>query len=54
MSRGELTLLQLPLGFFATFFGMNNAQITGDTWMPLDEQVMYMCKLGAHSRYGLL
>jgi hypothetical protein len=32
------------LGFFATFFGMNNADITGDAWMTLDQQIMYMCK----------
>ncbi|KAK0619465.1 hypothetical protein B0T14DRAFT_208799 [Immersiella caudata] len=37
-----VTIFFLPLGFFAAFFGMNNADTTGDTWMTLDQQVMYM------------
>ena len=35
---------QLPLGFFATFFGMNNLEINGATWMTLNEQIRYMCE----------
>ncbi|KAK0653060.1 hypothetical protein B0T16DRAFT_455371 [Cercophora newfieldiana] len=42
-----VTIFFLPLGFFATFFGMNNADITGDMWMSLDQQVMYMFILSA-------
>lgn len=35
---------QLPLGFLAAFFGMNNKQINDAPWMTLDEQMKYMCK----------
>lgn len=37
--------IQLPLGFFAAFFGMNNADINDAPWMSLREQIGYMCKL---------
>lgn len=37
---------QLPLGFIASIFGMNNKQISGnDMPMTLMSQVKYMCKL---------
>lgn len=39
-------VIQLPLGFFTGFFGMNNRNSTGDEWMSMREQIMYMCKLG--------
>lgn len=34
---------QTPLGFFTSFFGMNNA-LTGADWMSLGRQCLYMCK----------
>jgi len=34
---------QLPLSFFATLFGMN-AQELNEGKMPLNMQLMYMCK----------
>ncbi|KAF4982586.1 hypothetical protein FZEAL_1818 [Fusarium zealandicum] len=42
-----VTILFLPLGFFAAFFGMNNSDYTGDEWMKLGHQVMYMFLLSA-------
>jgi Mg2+ and Co2+ transporter CorA len=42
-----VTIFFLPLGFFAAFFGMNNSNSTGDAWMTLDQQVMYMFILSA-------
>lgn len=36
--------LKLPLGFMAGFFGMNNSVSTGNEWMTLNKQVLYMCK----------
>jgi hypothetical protein len=42
--RSVLKLKQLPLGFFAAFFGMNNQEINGSPWMHLDEQMKYMCR----------
>ncbi|RYP01082.1 hypothetical protein DL764_006316 [Monosporascus ibericus] len=38
---------QLPLGFFAAFFGMNNADINDAKWMSLNEQIGYMFGLSA-------
>jgi len=35
---------QLPLGFFAAFFGMNNLEATQSAWMTLGQQVRYMCE----------
>ncbi len=37
-----IKLLQLPLGFLAAFFGMNNEQINQASWMTLNEQIKYM------------
>lgn len=34
---------QTPLGFFTSFFGMNHS-LTGDDWMTLANQCIYMCK----------
>ncbi|RYP20955.1 hypothetical protein DL765_002492 [Monosporascus sp. GIB2] len=42
-----VTIFFLPLGFFAAFFGMNNAEINGATWMSLNEQIKYMFGLSA-------
>ncbi|RYP76729.1 hypothetical protein DL769_003560 [Monosporascus sp. CRB-8-3] len=42
-----VTIFFLPLGFFAAFFGMNNAEINGATWMSLNEQITYMFGLSA-------
>ncbi|KAI3320523.1 hypothetical protein HD806DRAFT_538359 [Xylariaceae sp. AK1471] len=36
------TIFFLPLGFIATFFGMNNREINGSEWMSLNEQIRYM------------
>jgi len=42
-SNGMLIkILQLPLGFLAAFFGMNNEQINQAAWMTLHEQIKYM------------
>lgn len=38
---------QLPLGFFAAFFGMNNNDINDAKWMSLNEQIGYMLGLSA-------
>ncbi len=35
-------MFQLPLGFLAAFFGMNNEQINQASWMSLGEQMKYM------------
>lgn len=35
--------MQTPLGFFTSFFGMNNS-LTGADWMTLGRQCLYMCK----------
>lgn len=35
--------MQTPLGFFTSFFGMNNS-LTGADWMTLGRQCIYMCK----------
>ncbi|KAK7973144.1 hypothetical protein PG988_007278 [Apiospora saccharicola] len=40
-----VTIFFLPLGFFATFFGMNNSDINDANWMTLNEQVTYMFSL---------
>ncbi|KAI1178441.1 hypothetical protein F4777DRAFT_96443 [Nemania sp. FL0916] len=37
-----VTIFFLPLGFIATFFGMNNREINDADWMSLDEQIRYM------------
>ncbi|KAI1752983.1 hypothetical protein F4782DRAFT_540010 [Xylaria castorea] len=37
-----VTIFFLPLGFVATFFGMNNREINGADWLSLDEQIRYM------------
>ncbi|KAI1743826.1 hypothetical protein F4680DRAFT_407618 [Xylaria scruposa] len=37
-----VTIFFLPLGFVATFFGMNNREINGANWLTLDEQIRYM------------
>ncbi|KAK8071235.1 hypothetical protein PG997_011438 [Apiospora hydei] len=40
-----VTIFFLPLGFFATFFGMNNVEINEAKWMTLNDQIMYMFSL---------
>lgn len=40
--------MQTPLGFFTSFFGMNNS-LTGADWMTLDRQCLYMCKSSLHN-----
>ncbi|RYP79475.1 hypothetical protein DL770_006656 [Monosporascus sp. CRB-9-2] len=42
-----VTIFFLPLGFFAAFFGMNNADINDATWMSLNDQIKYMFGLSA-------
>ncbi|RYP42040.1 hypothetical protein DL767_000552 [Monosporascus sp. MG133] len=42
-----VTIFFLPLGFFAAFFGMNNADINDAKWMSLNEQIGYMFGLSA-------
>ncbi|KAK7744416.1 hypothetical protein SLS62_010140 [Diatrype stigma] len=42
-----VTIFFLPLGFFATFFGMNNEDINEAHWMTLKEQISYMLAPGA-------
>ncbi|PVH86274.1 hypothetical protein DL98DRAFT_11413 [Cadophora sp. DSE1049] len=37
-----VTIFFLPLGFLATFFGMNNKDINDAPWMTLNEQLKYM------------
>ncbi|KAK9426595.1 hypothetical protein SUNI508_00122 [Seiridium unicorne] len=37
-----VTIIFLPLGFFATFFGMNNWKINQAAWMSLSEQLKWM------------
>ncbi|EHK22490.1 uncharacterized protein TRIVIDRAFT_60656 [Trichoderma virens Gv29-8] len=41
-----VTIFFLPLGFFSGLFGMNNKKSTGDEWMSLGEQIMYMFSNG--------
>ncbi|KAM7221765.1 hypothetical protein V8F06_002758 [Rhypophila decipiens] len=42
MAFTVVTIFFLPLGFFATFFGMNNMEINEAAWMTLSEQINYM------------
>ncbi|UKZ47530.1 hypothetical protein TrVGV298_001750 [Trichoderma virens] len=42
-----VTIFFLPLGFFSGLFGMNNKKSTGDEWMSLGEQIMYMFVISA-------
>ncbi|EJT78388.1 hypothetical protein GGTG_03489 [Gaeumannomyces tritici R3-111a-1] len=42
-----VTIIFLPLGFFASFFGMNNAISTDNAWMSLKEQIGYMFGLSS-------
>ncbi|KAM7183911.1 hypothetical protein V8F20_012434 [Naviculisporaceae sp. PSN 640] len=42
MAFTVVTIFFLPLGFFATFFGMNNVEINASPWMTLGEQIKYM------------
>ncbi|RYO94597.1 hypothetical protein DL762_000489 [Monosporascus cannonballus] len=42
-----VTIFFLPLSFFATVFGMNNAEINGASWMTLNEQIGYMFRFAA-------
>ncbi|KAK0105805.1 hypothetical protein ONS95_004322 [Cadophora gregata] len=37
-----VTIFFLPLGFLATFFGMNNKDINDAPWMTLNQQLKYM------------
>lgn len=41
------------MGFFATFFGMNNSDINDAPWMTLNEQIGYMCKSKLTNSYPL-
>ncbi|ROW01897.1 hypothetical protein VMCG_05556 [Cytospora schulzeri] len=41
-----MTIIFTPLGFFTSFFGMNNAS-TGSEWMTLGRQCLYMFCLSA-------
>ncbi|RYP15968.1 hypothetical protein DL765_005408 [Monosporascus sp. GIB2] len=47
MALTIVTIFFLPLGFFAAFFGMNNAQINDASWMTLNEQLGYMFGLSS-------
>ncbi|RYP74975.1 hypothetical protein DL771_002623 [Monosporascus sp. 5C6A] len=47
MALTIVTIFFLPLGFFAAFFGMNNAEINGSPWMTLYEQIGYMFGLSS-------
>ncbi|KAL7916210.1 hypothetical protein GGI35DRAFT_25644 [Trichoderma velutinum] len=42
-----VTIFFLPLGFFSGFFGMNNSNSTGDEWMTMGEQILYMFVISA-------
>jgi Mg2+ and Co2+ transporter CorA len=42
MAFTVVTIFFLPLGFFAGFVGMNNADTRNNPWMTLREQVAYM------------
>lgn len=42
--------MQTPLGFFTSFFGMNNS-LTGAPWMTLGRQCLYMCKSFSHNLF---
>ncbi|KAL7947725.1 hypothetical protein V8C42DRAFT_315409 [Trichoderma barbatum] len=42
-----VTIFFLPLGFFTSLFGMNNKVSTGDEWMTMGEQLMYMFVISA-------
>ncbi|KAL8375857.1 hypothetical protein RB595_007131 [Gaeumannomyces hyphopodioides] len=42
-----VTIFFMPLGFFTSFFGMNNQTNTGDELMTLDDQVKYMFGLSS-------
>ncbi|CZR63756.1 uncharacterized protein PAC_13653 [Phialocephala subalpina] len=37
-----VTIFFLPLGFLASFFGMNNQEINNSSWMTLSEQLKYL------------
>ncbi|RYP46525.1 hypothetical protein DL768_007272 [Monosporascus sp. mg162] len=47
MALTIVTIFFLPLGFFAAFFGMNNAEINESPWMTLNEQIGYMFGLSS-------
>ncbi|RYP58440.1 hypothetical protein DL770_010426 [Monosporascus sp. CRB-9-2] len=47
MALTIVSIFFLPLGFFAAFFGMNNAEINGAPWMGLGEQIGYMFGLSS-------
>ncbi|KAK1240190.1 hypothetical protein MKX08_007632 [Trichoderma sp. CBMAI-0020] len=47
MAFSIVTIFFVPLGFFTGFFGMNNKNSTGNEWMTMGEQIIYMFVVSA-------